>query len=126
MALAISPTSVTISIAVVPDGFRLGVDILLTTFGVEKDEVVSEVAAKGVSKHLMGAALGDILVKVDAVTTQLTFAVDGVDNAAGNKLLFQQFFQWTQLMIGINEELLESREKSSNTGGVIWIRVHHG
>lgn len=101
-------------------------DILLTTFGVEKDEVVSEVAAKGVAKHLMGAALGDILVKVDAVTTQLTFSVDGVDNAAGNKLLFQQFFQWTQLMIGINEELLESRETSSNTGGVIWIRVHHG
>lgn len=36
-------------VAVVPKGFRLGVDILLTTFGIEKDEIVSQVAAKGVT-----------------------------------------------------------------------------
>lgn len=57
-------------VAVVPKGFRLGVDILLTAFGIEKDEDVSVVATKGVAKHLMSAALGDILVKVDAVTAQ--------------------------------------------------------
>lgn len=92
---------------------------MLTTFGVEKDEVVSQVAAKGVAKHLMGAALGDILVKVDAVTTQLTFPVDGVRNAVGDGLFCQQLFQGIQLMIGINERLLELGLIGGNTGSVI-------
>lgn len=72
----------------------------------------------------MDAALGYILVKVDAVTTQLTFAVDGVDNAAGNKLLFKQFFQWTQPMIGINEELAESGVIGADAGDVVRGIVH--
>lgn len=111
------------AVAVVPDGFRLGVDILLAEFGVENDEVVSEVASKGATKHLMGAALGDILVKVDVVTAQLTFPVDGVGNASGNGLLFLQFFQWTQLMIGINEELAESVVIGCNAINIIK-RIH--
>ena len=99
-------------------------DILLTTFGIEKDEAVSEVAAKGVTKHLMGAALGDILVKVDAVTTQLTFPVDGVRNADGDGLFCHQLFQRIQLMISIDERLLELGLIGGNTGGIIGCIIH--
>ena len=113
-------------VAVVPKGFRLGVDILLTAFGIEKDEVVSKVAAKGVTKHLMGAALGNILVKVDAVTTQLTFPVDGVGNADGNGLFCQQLFQRIQLMVGIDAELLEPGGTGSDAGGIIGCIIHFG
>ena len=111
-------------VAVVPKGFRLGVDILLTTFGIEKDEVVSEVATKGVAKHLMGAALGDILVKVDAVTAQLAFPVDGVGNAVGDGLFCQQLFQRIQLMIGIDGELLKPGGTGSDAGGIIGCIIH--
>jgi len=114
------------SVTVVPKGFRLGVDILLTTFGVEKDEVVSEVATKGVAKHLMGAALGDILVKVDAVTAQLAFPVDGVGNAVGDGLFCHQLFQRIQLMISIDERLLELGLIGDNTGSVIGCIIHFG
>lgn len=110
----------------VPSSFRLGVNILLTSFSVEKDEVVSEVATKGVAKHLMGAALGDILVKVDAVTAQLTFPVDGVRNADGDGLFCQQLFQRIQLMIGIDGELLEPGGTGSDAGGIIGGIVHFG
>ena len=100
-------------------------DILLTTFGIEKDEVVSQVAAKGVTLQLMDAALGNILVKVDAVTTQLTFADDGGGNADGDGLFCQQLFQRIQLMIGINEGLLKSGEIGSYTGGIIWEHIYY-
>ena len=99
---------------------------MLTAFSVENDEGVSEVATKRVAKHLMGAALGDILVKVDAVTAQLAFPVDGVGNAVGDGLFCHQLFQRIQLMIGIDGELLEPGGIGSNAGGVIGGIVHFG
>lgn len=72
----------------------------------------------------MDAALGNILVKVDAVTTQLTFAVNGVGNADGNGLFCQQFFNRTQLMIGIDGELLEPGGTGSDAGGIIGRIIH--
>ena len=72
----------------------------------------------------MDAALGNILVKVDAIAAQLTFPVDGVRNADGDGLFCQQLFNRTQLMVGIDERLLEFGLIGSNTGGVIGGIVH--
>lgn len=74
----------------------------------------------------MDAALGNIPFKVDAVTAQLTFPVDGVGNADGDGLFCQQLFQRSQLMVGIDAELLEPGGTDSDAGGVIGGIVHFG
>ena len=74
----------------------------------------------------MDAALGNLLVIVDAVTTQLTFAVDGVGNAVGDGLFCHQLFQRIQLMISIDERLLELGLIGGNIGSVIGCIIHFG
>lgn len=74
----------------------------------------------------MDAALGNILVKVDAVTAQLTFPVDGVRNADGDGLFCHQLFHRIQLMISIDAELLEPGGTGSDAGGIIGCIIHFG
>lgn len=97
--------------------------ISLPLLGIKRNETERDITTKGVTTYPVNTALSYLLAEVDTVTTQLEFPVVGVTNASGNGLLFLQFFQWTQLMIGINEELAESGVIGCNAINIIK-RIH--
>ncbi len=118
------PPSIAVAVTVVSSWFYQESEIILPLLSIEENEPIRDITTNGVTAYPMDTTLGYLLAEVDMVTTQLEFPILGVTNAIGNGLLFQQFFQWTQLMIGIDGELLEPGDIGADAGDVVRGIVH--